>query len=61
MIVEGISLVQGVCASPCPSGIWIWIDGLTLPQPPGTGKTKTIIETIKLLNVDFFFFVAHFS
>jgi hypothetical protein len=49
MIRERISLVQGVS--------WFFPDydhvDTRTPQPPGTGKTRTIIETIKLLKVHF--------
>jgi hypothetical protein len=52
MIAEGMSLIQGVRSSSTCFGDLREIE-LTLPQPPGTGKTKTIIETVKLLKVNF--------
>lgn len=47
MIMQKISLIQGVCLT-C-----VLLRSLLIIffQPPGTGKTKTIIETIKLLKV----------
>ena len=49
MIGQRISLIQGVSVA---SSIRLLVSH-TLFQPPGTGKTKTIIETIKLLKVTF--------
>jgi len=51
MIAEGMSLIQGVRSPSTCFGDLGWTE-LTLSQPPGTGKTKTIIETVKLLKVN---------
>ena len=50
MIGERISLVQGVSAGIIGFQMSKRAD-LCFLQPPGTGKTKTIIETVKLLKV----------
>lgn len=55
MIGERISLVQGVWAKLTYFQMRKLIR--LLLQPPGTGKTKTIIETVKLLKVTSQFFV----
>jgi hypothetical protein len=48
MIAERISLVHGVGLNPCETSFFFLTTNI---QPPGTGKTKTIIEAIKLLKV----------